>query len=56
MITLRRSSLRQGTTFLSGRMVLDPHLASAQVSEEINRAFTLSLAWPLGALGMVAEG
>ncbi|MCQ9352970.1 peptidase [Corynebacterium sp. 209RC1] len=57
MITLHDSSLQQGTTFTtSGRMVLDPHLASAQVSEEINGAFTLTLAWPLGALGMVAEG
>lgn len=57
MITLHDSSLQQGTTFTtSGRMVLDPHLASAQVSEEINGAFTLTLAWPLGELGMVAEG
>lgn len=57
MITLHDPSLQQGTTFTtSGRMVLDPHLASAQVSEEINGTFTLTLAWPLGELGMVAEG
>lgn len=57
MITLHHPDLQPGTTFTtSGRMVLDPHLASAQVSEEINGAFTLHLSWPLGALGMVAEG
>ncbi|WP_426705039.1 phage tail spike protein [Corynebacterium auriscanis] len=57
MITLHTPTLQPGDTYTtSGRMVLDPHLASAQVSEEINGAFTLTLAWPLGALGMVAEG
>ena len=57
MITLHTPTVGPDTTFTtSGRMVLDPHLASAQVSEEINGAFTLTLAWPLGALGMVAEG
>lgn len=57
MITLHDPDLQQDTTFTtSGRMVLDPHLASAQVSEEINGAFTLSLSWPLGELSMVAEG
>ncbi|WP_235954005.1 phage tail spike protein [Actinomyces faecalis] len=57
MITLHDPSLQQGDTFTtSSRMVLDPHLASAKVSEEINGAFTLSLSWPLGELGMVAEG
>lgn len=57
MITLHTPTLEQGDTYTtSGRMVLDPHLASAKVSEEINGAFTLSLSWPLGELGMVAEG
>ena len=57
MITLHDPDLQPGDTFTtSGRMVLDPRLTSAKVSEEINGAFTLSLSWPLGELGMVAEG
>ncbi|CAM4067395.1 hypothetical protein [Corynebacterium belfantii] len=37
MITLHTPTLQPGDTFTtSGRMVLDPRLTSAQVSEEIN--------------------
>ncbi|MEW6864504.1 phage tail spike protein [Trueperella pyogenes] len=57
MITTHNPTLTTGQVFTgSGRQVLDPHLAAAEVTEELNGAYTLEISWPHNPAVMLQVG
>ncbi|MEW6960319.1 phage tail spike protein [Trueperella pyogenes] len=57
MITTHNPTLTTGQAFTgSGRQVLDPHLATAEITEELNGAYTLEISWPHNPAVMLEVG